>query len=600
MESVLHFNNLFSHNESEKDDEDNIPNNSQLFLDNMNQVFKLPITYLSNKEALNPIIIDDLELIQSKDKSMKPIYDYYFNNKNIFSSTIKNQCTDYYTTDINYLLDNQHLIQHLNNVDKNNNDNDEFYSNILSNWNDIKNNPSFLEKYQFIDWSHLEFLNHSDLFLQILSVYNLLSPIISFIAPIIILLLPFFYINAKGLQLTFEEYLEILKGILQQYSFGKLIINYKSLSPSELATCVLSFLFYLFSIYQNVLTCIKFYYNMHSIHQYIHSLTKYTTWTLNRINAFLIVTTTMNSFSLFNKELLKQKSILETIQKKLVEISELQITNFKKIFEIGKTLRTFYELYKNETFNNCFIYTFGFNGYYDLIIGIRENIHDKKMNWCSFNNNNNAIQLDGNYYAAHKDTSFVPNDISINQNMIITGPNASGKTTILKSVLLNILFSQQFGCGFYQQCQLQPFKYLWCYLNIPDTSGRDSLFQAEARRCKLIIDKLEEDKESTHFCIFDEIYSGTNPDEAIKSAKSFVDYLLLHKNTKFLLTTHYYKLTKQYKKHNTLHNYHMVTKKSESSIIYTYHLKKGISRVKGGLQILSDLNYPKEILDRNK
>ena len=32
-------------------------------------------------------------------------------NKNIFSSTIKNQCTDYYTTDINYLLDNQHLIQ---------------------------------------------------------------------------------------------------------------------------------------------------------------------------------------------------------------------------------------------------------------------------------------------------------------------------------------------------------------------------------------------------------------------------------------------------------------------------------------------------------
>ena len=46
----------------------------------------------------------------------------YFNNKNIFSSTIKNQCTDYYTTDINYLLDNQHLIQHLNNVDKNNND----------------------------------------------------------------------------------------------------------------------------------------------------------------------------------------------------------------------------------------------------------------------------------------------------------------------------------------------------------------------------------------------------------------------------------------------------------------------------------------------
>lgn len=594
MESVFNFNNFFSNTENE---DENISDNTQILLDNMNQVFQLPITYLSNKEPLNQIIIDDLELIQSKDQSMKPLYDYYFNTRNIFSSTIRNQCINYYTTDKNYLLENQHLIQHLNNADTNNN-NKDFYLNILSNWNDIKNNPSFLEKYQFIDWSHLEFLNHSDLFLQILSIYNLLSPIISFIAPIIILLLPFFYINAKGLQLTFDEYLEILKGILQQYSFGKLIINYQSLAPSELATCILSFLFYLFSIYQNVLTCIKFYYNMHAIHKYIHTFNKYASWTLNRINNFLDTSSSLKSFSLFNKELLKQKSILETLQIKLVDISEFHITNVKKIFEIGKTLRTFYELYQNETYNNCLLYTFGFNGYFDLLIGIKENIDNGKMNWCSFDENK-SIHLSGNFYAAHKDIAFIPNDISINKNMIITGPNASGKTTILKSVLLNVLFSQQFGCGYYQQCQLQPFKYLWCYLNIPDTSGRDSLFQAEARRCKVIIDKLQEDKESTHFCIFDEIYSGTNPDEAIISAKSFIDYLLKYNNTKFLLTTHYYKLTKQFKNNSKLHNYHMITNKKENIINYTYKLKKGISKVKGGIQVLTDLNYPKEIIENN-
>jgi hypothetical protein len=72
--------------------------------------------------------------------------------------------------------------------------------------------------------------------------------------------------------------------------------------------------------------------------------------------------------------------------------------------------------------------------------------------------------------------------------MIITGPNASGKTTILKSTLINIILTQQFGCGFYSSAKLSPFKHIHCYLNIPDTSGRDSLFQAEARRCKEILD----------------------------------------------------------------------------------------------------------------
>ena len=89
-----------------------------------------------------------------------------------------------------------------------------------------------------------------------------------------------------------------------------------------------------------------------------------------------------------------------------------------------------------------------------------------------------------NYYAALKNNKPIKNTVKLQKNMIITGPNASGKTTILKSTLINIIFTQQFGCGFYDSGKLKPYKYIHCYLNIPDTSGRDSLFQAEARRCK--------------------------------------------------------------------------------------------------------------------
>ena len=78
---------------------------------------------------------------------------------------------------------------------------------------------------------------------------------------------------------------------------------------------------------------------------------------------------------------------------------------------------------------------------------------------------------------------------------MITGPNASGKTTILKTTLFNIILSQQVGFGFYSSATINPYKYIHCYLNIPDTSGRDSLFQAEARRCKEILDSVKNSKD---------------------------------------------------------------------------------------------------------
>ena len=181
--------------------------------------------------------------------------------------------------------------------------------------------------------------------------------------------------------------------------------------------------------------------------------------------------------------------------------------------------------------------------------------------------------------------------------MIVTGPNASGKTTVLKSAMINILFSQQFGCGFYQAAKLKPYKHIHCYLNIPDTSGRDSLFQAEARRCKEIIDIVDANKDNTHFCVFDELYSGTNPEEAVVSAVAFMEYLIRSPNVSCMLTTHFIKVCKRLKRNENISNYHMVALKTDNKIQYTYKMKSGVSNVKGGINVLIDMNYPREIID---
>ena len=168
-------------------------------------------------------------------------------------------------------------------------------------------------------------------------------------------------------------------------------------------------------------------------------------------------------------------------------------------------------------------------------------------------------------------------------------------------MLLNIILSQQIGYGYYEKAEIKPYDYLHCYLNIPDTSGRDSLFQAESRRCKEILDCLEKEKDKTHFCIFDELYSGTNPYEAVASAYGYIDHISNMKNVDLMLTTHYIQLCKNLKTNKNVKNYHMeVNVKSDYNVEYMYKYKKGISNIKGGIKVLYDLEYPESIIEKTK
>ena len=165
------------------------------------------------------------------------------------------------------------------------------------------------------------------------------------------------------------------------------------------------------------------------------------------------------------------------------------------------------------------------------------------------------------------------------------------------ATIFNIILCQQIGCGFFDDAKVKIYDFIHCYINVPDTSSRDSLFQAEARRCKDILSIIEDNLDKTHLCVFDELYSGTNPEEAIASAYSYLTYLNNNKNVNYILTTHYYKLCKKLDK-NVSKNYHMYIEKdiSNNDFKFTYKIKKGISKIKGGLKVLKDLEYPEMII----
>jgi energy-coupling factor transporter ATP-binding protein EcfA2 len=561
-----------------------------------NEHFKLPIYYNEQKKLLKENIITDLELINSIDSSSNPIYSYLFDNLNTFSKKSIEQVTQYYTTDIDFLKDNQTLIKTYKKLPTIDDVDCKKYSNIIELWNEIKNDTSFKEKYYYLDWSMLEFLNKSENFLQWMSIYNIASPVISFFIPIIILIIPFFVIKLKGLSLTIPEYIEVLKTVISNHAIGKLFTEFNNVEFSQKIYLLVSAGFYVFSIYQNIILCSRFNSNMVKIHEYFIKIKKYLENTINSMENYLTYSSCLHTHYNFNDKLVEKMKILTEIKNKISNISEYKLS-FKKIFEIGHILKYFYEIYENKEYNDAFIYSFGFNGYVDCIEGLVNNIREKKINFAEFTNKKKKNSFKNNYYAVLKNNNPVKNNIKLEKNMIITGPNASGKTTVLKSVLINVILTQQFGCGFYDSAKLKPYKYIHCYLNIPDTSGRDSLFQSEARRCKEIIDIINSNKKDSHLCVFDELYSGTNPEEAIVGSTAFMEYLVKNKYVSSMLTTHFISVCEKLDNNKNITNYHMDVTKQNNKITYNYLFKEGISKIKGGLNVLYDMNYPKEIIE---
>ena len=246
--------------------EDSSSSTESLHID-FQEHFHLPIYYNSKKRVLNSQIQTDLELVKTitsttddSANNNKPIYHYFLNNQNAFSNQIMEQVANYITTDIDFLKENQQLLKTYepftpyNELNTNPNEDDSInsikYTKIQELWKEIKMEDGFKEKYYYIDWPMWEFLNHSEPFLQFMSIYNMASPVISLFIPIIILIIPFFVIKIKGLDLSIQEYIEVLKLIVSQHALGKLFTDFNDVPFNEKMYLLVSAGFYLFSIYQ--------------------------------------------------------------------------------------------------------------------------------------------------------------------------------------------------------------------------------------------------------------------------------------------------------------------------------------------------------------
>jgi len=552
--------------------------------------FKLPIELIKEKNYISKVLKDDLELIKNNDENNKneTVYERLFKPQTKVGKDCLNIWAKYYSKDKNFIKDSQKLYKTIDVINFDN----KVIDNMMETWCDFKEQSNFYEKYQYLDWTKFLFLNKSVLFLSLMSFYNLSSPVLNLIAPVFILIVPFFVLKVMKMPITWETYYNILVANLKHHAIGKLLMSFNEVSMGQKVYIIFCLGLYFYNIYQNIILCYRFYKNTYTVINNFELTNEYLDYTIHKIKLTLTLTQKLKTYKKFNNQL---NEYLEKLEKYRDCIKNLPSTNgIQKFIQIGKLMKEFYIFYDSDEVEKIMNWSFGFHGYIDNILGINQNIKDKKIKHCIINNKINFSVKNIWHPCIEKP---IKNSINLKKNIIITGPNAAGKTTLIKASIINLLLTQQIGYGYFDTCKTGFFDFIHCYLNIPDTCSRDSLFQAEARRCKNILDTIIQNPDKKHFCIFDELYSGTNPYEAISSAYSYLKHISNNKNVKFLLTTHYLKLCDLLKSNKKIINKSMLTKINNNEPTYLYKLVNGKSDLKGGVSVLKNLDYPKYILD---
>ena len=205
-----------------------------------------------------------------------------------------------------------------------------------------------------------------------------------------------------------------------------------------------------------------------------------------------------------------------------------------------------------------------------------------------------------------KADAIVCNSVSLGgknnpSGMIVTGPNAGGKSSLLKGIGLSVLITQGLGISPAGQAELTLFSMMMTYLNIvDDLAGGNSLFKNQVLRMQKILNIASAmDGSQKGLIILDEMFNGTSPQEA--EACAFSVAYLLGKNPLIinLLATHHVLLTQLPAALSAYQNYHVsVVKKSDGTFYYPFKLEDGVSDQHVALDILQHEGFDSEIISR--
>ena len=202
----------------------------------------------------------------------------------------------------------------------------------------------------------------------------------------------------------------------------------------------------------------------------------------------------------------------------------------------------------------------------------------------------NRIYIKGGYHPLINNP--VKNDVDTNKNILITGCNASGKSTFLKMVALNVIWAEAFGYTFAEECVIRRFDVLSSMAIKDSLKSGESYFTAELNSIKRIIATAKTG--TPVLCIIDEILRGTNTVERIAASTEILKSLK-DDNIICIAATHDIELTKLLD--DAYINMHFSEEITQSDVCFSYKIIDGPSDTRNAIRLLSIMGYDDNIVE---
>ncbi len=196
---------------------------------------------------------------------------------------------------------------------------------------------------------------------------------------------------------------------------------------------------------------------------------------------------------------------------------------------------------------------------------------------------------------------YIPNDVYLHPNeqqiIIITGPNMSGKSAILRQTALIVLMAQM-GCFVpAQEAHIGIVDKIFTRVGASDNlSLGESTFMVEMIETASIVNNISEKS----LVLLDEIGRGTSTYDGISIAWSLVEFLHNNKiaKPKTMFATHYHELNELTDKFPRIKNYNVAVKESGNKVLFMRKLVEGGSQHSFGIHVAKMAGMPNEIIKR--
>lgn len=204
-----------------------------------------------------------------------------------------------------------------------------------------------------------------------------------------------------------------------------------------------------------------------------------------------------------------------------------------------------------------------------------------------------SLKLEQLYHPLLKEP--VKNDIEVQKGVLLTGSNASGKSTFLRAVAINAILAQTI-----HTCTAKSYRggmfYIYSSMSLQDDlESGDSYYMVEVKSIRRILDKVREaGKGKKHvLCFVDEVLRGTNTVERIAASTQILKALAGNQAICFA-ATHDLELTKLLD--GIYDNYHFEEEIADEDIFFPYRLQKGPAVSRNAIALLKVLGYDETLV----